>query len=247
MSTDYQKFIILSTHRSGTNLLTSLLNSHRQIKMNGECFRPSYFDATLHHSFFIRILLTTYRNVLPIHFLQSYIYRPYPRGIRAVGFELFYTHNRKGWSKQTWQYIQNTSKIKIIHLQRKNLLRSYASLRIAEKTNLWNTANPKKITSITIELDYTACRQYFLATEAYRKFFDTYFQNHDCLSITYEDLVASRNRETKKILRFLNVPNQMLSTSLVKLDTRSLSDIVQNYAQLKRRFSKTKWASFFND
>jgi hypothetical protein len=55
------------------------------------------------------------------------------------------------------------------------------------------------------------------------------------------------DEEIKKVQSFLGVENHSLSSRFVKINKSKLSDIIENYAELKDRFAGTEWANFFED
>lgn len=247
MKKPYQKYIILSSDRNGTNLLSGLLNSHPMITSHHECFRTEFFQTGDHGGFIDRFLLRPYRDAFPIPFIHSYIYRWYSQKIRAVGFELFYKHARKEKSVNIWNFIRNSNNIKIIHLKRINLLRTYLSLITAYKTGLWLTIDRSQIHPISVHLSAKKCRAFFIMTDIYRNYFDTFFQHNKVLHVTYEHLVNNQNKEIRRILSFLHVPYQNLHCPLIKINTQSLKQSIQNYAALKHNFKSTKWSVFFEE
>lgn len=244
MNRNYQKFILLSSERNGTNLLTGLLNSHPMIVSHHECFRPLFFQTGDHTGVIDRFILRPYRDAFPVPFIRSYIYKRYPKQIHAVGFELFY---KQGKSLDIWNFLRNTNNIKIIHLKRINLLRTYLSLTIASKTNIWITTDQNQIHPISVYLSANKCRAFFIMIDMYRAYFNAFFQHNNVLQITYEDLVNNQEKEIHRILSFLQVPYQELHCPLIKINTRSLKQSIKNYAALRCSFASTKWSIFFEE
>ena len=76
------RFIILSTARSGSNLLISLIKNHPNIKIYGELFNLNSLEPNLQ------------KDVLndPIDYLNHKLYRRQPFWIKSVGFKIFYYH-----------------------------------------------------------------------------------------------------------------------------------------------------------
>jgi hypothetical protein len=136
-STDYVRFIILSSPRVGSNMLASALNSSRDII----CFRE-LFNA---FSGFIDFSVEGYdnssaddralRNRDFKEFLQQRIFCEHPEGIRAVGFKMPYVHFRFYPGLLEW-LVADTG-LRVLQLRRRNLLRMLVSLRIAQRTGGW--------------------------------------------------------------------------------------------------------------
>ncbi len=240
MNTPYQKYLILSVHRSGTNYLTSLLDSHPYIVSHYEVFREYFFHGQ--HVFWKGI-----RWISPEYFLNRYVYHHYPGFIRAVGFELQYSHARHGREKSIWGYLHNHKEITIIHLKRMNLLRMYISFLLATKSGIWTTTKERALPPTPIELDYDFCRMFFVYIEHKRSYFDGYFQHHNVKQLTYESLTANTTKELRSIQNFLSVPPLRLHSPLKKINVYTLQQIIKNYSSLKRSFAQTAWARFFDE
>lgn len=238
MNTVYQKYIILSTYRSGTNLLTSLLNSHPRIVSHHEVFREEYFLRGFFHWKLLRFMF-------PVVFLRAHVFHAYPKLIKAVGFELQYDQARTGRKKGVWKHIQTHNDIKIIHLKRKNILATYLSYVIANKMKQWTTTKNQSYPRFYVELDPRECMQYFLDIRRYRVWCDMFFHKSNVLQVTYEDLVARQSHETARILEFLQLPQFPLSTKLKKQITQPIEESILNFDELKRRFTSGQWKEIF--
>lgn len=75
----YTKFVIVSTPRSGTHLLRTLLGSHPCIEMHGEAF----------NRFGQHLLPYSVQDTTAEHILNRHLFRPYFEYVQAVGFVLF--------------------------------------------------------------------------------------------------------------------------------------------------------------
>ena len=135
--TDYTRFLILGRSRVGSNFLRGLLNSHSQITVFGELFQnkeeigwamPGYRQS--------RRLMTLFHEE-PVRFLEEKVFHPFPHGVTAVGFKLFYYHARDEAWRPVWDYLQAETGIKVIHLRRENILRTHLSKQQAEMTDVW--------------------------------------------------------------------------------------------------------------
>jgi hypothetical protein len=136
-STDYVRFIILSSPRVGSNMLASALNSSRDII----CFRE-LFNA---FSGFIDFSVEGYDNASAEdralrnrdfkEFLQRRIFCQHAEGTRAVGFKMPYVHFR--FFPGLLEWLVADGDLRVLHLRRRNLLRMLVSLRIARKTGRW--------------------------------------------------------------------------------------------------------------
>ncbi len=248
------KFVVVSQGRSGSNLLLGLLNSHSQVITYGELFRdadaigwdrPEYGqDSRSSH-------LVAMRNKNPQKFLATEVFKEYASSVSAVGFKIFYYHAREGYRKSVWRCLQNQQDIKIIHLKRKNMLRTLLSLKKAFLTDQWILNNQDSITEepkqVTVSLTYEECVEYFNGTQANMNKHDLFFNKHQKIDVFYEELSEDCERERKRVQEFLELEYEHLKPATVKQSYLPLSQSISNYFELKEKFANTPWAIFFED
>ncbi len=276
---NYQKFIIVCGIRTGSTMLCSLLGHHTQTLVFFELFHRHFgstpFNVPGYRNKSLDKRIVELRNSDPVKFINTEVYKPLPKKIQAVGFKLLYTQARKNppwwessefdrWWKDVgrppslcsaksdlWAYLKEDTDIAIIHLKRKNLLRSKVSGKTAQKTGNWGIGatgglgNPSK--TVKFELDFDECLQDFEAHRRMEDETDEFFANHRVLSVSYEDLVGTPTQTTNEIQGFLGLDIQALTTETKKQASKPLSDIIQNYQELKDAFSKTPWIQLFED
>jgi LPS sulfotransferase NodH len=144
--------------------------------------------------------------------------------------------------------------LRIIHLKRRNLLATLVSWKLAHQTQRWQRRDHGRLAhddsvyrDITIKLTYEECREEFAQTERWQQFYDAAFGQHRFLEMHYEDLVADRRREMRRVLEFLKLENRELQSPLRKQNPRTLEEVVENFAELRRRFANTRYADFFTE
>ncbi len=140
-SSDYQKFLILCHPRTGSTLLHTYLNSHAHIYSLGEFIGMDFPDK-------VKAL-----HLSPVDYLYRKGFRPYGTHIKAVGFKYFYVYNEIPEAKEVLEELQKMDDLKIIHLIRKNTVRTLVSLEIAIKTAGWTKSQEQENVSKTAELD----------------------------------------------------------------------------------------------
>ncbi len=135
--TQYVRFLILSDARTGSNMLVQALNSSPYITCFREPFnRPAGFidfnvDGYDRDSAEDREL----RDRDCAAFLRERIFCRHPAQVRAVGFKVAYSHF---FGFQDLEHLLAAdSEIRVLHLRRRNLLRSLVSLKIANATGAW--------------------------------------------------------------------------------------------------------------
>lgn len=145
-SGDYIRFIILSAPRTGSHMLAAALNSSREVV----CFREAFNDALD----FIQYGVEGYddfgaedkalRAEEPLRFLDERIFCRHPDKIKAVGFKYHYGHVF-GYRGVVERLAEDTE-LRVLHLRRRNKLRTLASLSIAEQTGIWmREAQPEPV------------------------------------------------------------------------------------------------------
>ncbi|WP_217385639.1 sulfotransferase [Dolichospermum sp. UHCC 0259] len=250
---DYCKFIVLGQGRSGSNFLLGLLNSHSQVIAYGELFGFQDIDWSLpkYNPYSKFKTLVSLINKNPEIFLERIILRKYLPLISAVGFKILYFHAKGDSGESVWHFLQNRQDIKIIHLKRKNLLKSFLSSKKALITNEWVVSSQKGINNkpkeVTVSLDYQECLGYFKWTQASMETHDLLFANHQKIDVVYEDLSQDYESEMKRVQEFLELDYETLKPNTLKQSSLSLSESISNYLELKEKFQNTPWAIFFED
>jgi len=250
---NYTKFIILGQGRTGSNLLLSLLASHRQIFVVGEVFNA----AEEVRKKIKKLPRPLKSGEHPIEYLEAYLYKVQPEHIKAVGFKLFYEHARDNEWKDVWQYLRR-SKVKILHLKRKNLLDRYLSHQLALRSNVWISFKPGngKFNN-PIKLQPQKCFQDFHRTLRRQENIDGFFSENPKLEIIYEELCDNPIENSKNIQDFLGLNYQALSAKTIKQRIKKKSELILNYNDLKeqliqarlngKEWAKEEWLEFFDE
>lgn len=241
----YQKFIILTTARTGSSHLVYLLDSHPNIVSMGEIYNEVKIWNLPEKSLLRKIPhLKKLRDWQPEAFLKFLIFHKYPSQIKAVGFKLLYIQTQDSPGKKLLRYISAQNEIKIIHLKRMNMLEMFISNLMAIKTGIW-TSNDGRYPKIRFSIKPAECQVFFMYVEAQQKLFSRLFRYHQILDVSYENLVDKPQYEFNSIQTFLGVKTHQLMPKIQKLNHRAMRDIVSNYEPLKQQFRKTKWSKFF--
>ncbi len=269
-----QQFIILSTARTGSNLLISLLNKNTKVKTDGEIF--NFFSLKKEN---LISVLNNPKNYLNRHLKSNNL-------VEAKGFKIFYNHCLKGCLnffrqkksekdfnqkflkdlykneeilnqinieekeekiEEIWNLIKNNKNIKVIHLKRLNILNTFISLKTAFLTNMWVTKNTNEISDPILKLDYEECLNFFKRIKNYEKKYDEFFSDHEKIEVTYEELVNNQEVIMRKIFVFLEVEYVEGKSALKKQSKKSLKDRIQNYYELKEKFKNTPYIYYFED
>lgn len=270
-STSKKKVILLSAARTGSNLLTSLLSSHRNAYMYYEIFNLSVLDKN---------------DLLDIaQSSTQYLRNKLEKSDReVVGFKLFYEHlkiphNDGKWQKEqlqkndrlkrilsdymdllsnnafakrltvsfekAWNHLSQDKSYYIIHLKRENKLDQLLSLKNAFKTDKWARTNYTPYHYAPMRLSVEECNYHFAKMEEKEIHFDNLFSKHRMLNITYEELFLNRESVLQNVMDFLGLRPQKLETHFSRQKYQSNSDLIENFDQLKKEYEGTRWEQYF--
>lgn len=267
-----QRFMILGSARTGSNLLLSLLSAHPYIKTYGELFNLDMLPK--------ENLLEALED--PIAFLQRRVYKAHGPAITAVGFKMFYDHltrdylqkpidvsdaapqtqkklkqfssfieSNYAWEtldkrfRKTWEFLQADRSLAVIHLKRRNMLHTLISLKMAFMTSQWWSLKSSPQAASTVHLDPEECCRYFHKLDNFTAEADAAFAGHSKIDVMYEDLTGKQQDTLQRIFTFLKVPYEAVTTRMHKQNLASPAVIVNNYDQLKSYFRHTRWDIFF--
>jgi len=244
---DYTRFIILGRSRSGSNFLRGLLNAHSQVVVLGELFQnqaaigwayPGYLET--------RQLLSLFHNE-PVRFLEDKVFKRFPKRIRAVGFKIFYYHAQNDNWEPVWDYLIGQKDLKVIHIKRKNILRTHLSRKLAAMTDNWVNTTGGKSDHKGVTLDYEECLRDFEQTREWEQSYDRHFAGHENIEITYEDLALDYASQIVRLQDFLGIMREEVKPQTFKQSSQPLSQAITNYFELKKQFNDTSWGTFFEE
>ncbi len=270
-----QKFLILCTARTGSNYLINLLSVHKDLKIFGELFNfdklkqsdldvalsdpLSYFKNKFYQEFPSSIKSVGFKLFYD-HLSEDYFWKPVKleESCLEVKNRISNFNNYVGTNfdrnellkkfEQVKDFIVLDKEIKIIHLKRENLLRTYISSKRTFLTDEWLKINDKpKFDNVSFRIDPDECKDFFNKIDKNENYHDQLFKEHDILEITYEDLNENRNTTIQQVIQFLNLSNYEPKSILRKQVTVPLSAIVTNYFELKSNFKDSKWNYFFEE
>ena len=222
--TDTKKFIILGQARTGSSLLKELLDSHPDIQCEGELFNPTckYLQQSLALQF-LQWYPFPYLN-----YRKSLSMKPmYGCKIQPHQIKFFHTRitqlQKKGW--------------KIIHIQRKNVLRQVLSALIAQKTGCWhrNAQDDTPVYSVRITPSELLPAVAWRLRQGERE--SALLEEIPHFSVLYEeDLLHEENRDAVAtfLLSYLELPWYAMSSNFARTDPRAYSEIIESWDELRR-------------
>jgi LPS sulfotransferase NodH len=257
------RFIVLCGPRTGSNMLTSALNSHPRIVCFREIFNFTFADIDYHVEGYDRRSEhdMDLRQNDPAAFLRTRIFSQDPARSDATGFKFMYEH--------FWMYaglieaLQADTQLRVIHLQRENGLRAYLSYRMALATGRWqkrrtndgmirrtargireavrglraNTDPP-----VQVELSPAECIEYIQLREQQAAHFDKLFEGHPRHDTTYEAMEAGREQVFGEVLAFLGVEPAPLAVEVERQNPQPMRELIANYEELSEALAATPYA-----
>jgi LPS sulfotransferase NodH len=250
---EYIKFILLGRSRTGSNFLRGLLNSRGGVATLGEILKnPDSISLSsfkwINSEFPIsRQAIHTYKAEDIDNFVQTHIFRTLPLNIEACGFKIFYYHAQEESRKIIWQLLRTMNDLRVIHVKRRNILRTYLSWEKAVRSNQWINLNRGICQDTPIYLNYENCLLVFEQTRKWEQEYDTFFSENAVHEIYYEDLSNDTVREMEKIQEFFGLSIKPVAPQTFRHSYAPLSSAIENYYELRTKFRDTEWARFFDE
>lgn len=239
-----QRFLVLSRGRTGSNLLLSLLDDHPQLRMRGEVIGESVLRRPQQHA---RI-----EQRGAVAQVQRALQRSWTE--KAVGIKVLYYQLEEAYARE-WgvpdlgdvlpTLVQDSS-IKVLHLKRRDRLRTLLSLKTAALTKEFlATGRTREQEPPTLTLDPEECIAEFERIGQWEAAYGGHFQEHPVLDIHYEDLVADRAGQCQRITEFLEVSPRRLRARTLQQAQRPPEQVIENYAEVQAALRGTAWVRYF--
>lgn len=258
------KFIILSTGRTGSNLLTFSLRESPEIICYQEIFNKTQklpeTKALLKEAYGSGAADSFQCDMSPVRLLDYIFFeKEYPPEVKAVGFKIFYNHpycRDAGIRERIWNYLKNIEGLKIIHLRRLNYLDSLISKEIALKTGKWLETGPAKKgqpgkvkqSNISVEIAPGKAREYFSRLDESIQTFENLLKEWDTLELKYRQLSEDLNQAIFQVTTFLNLDSPVFKKAVIKKQSSGPRYArARNYFELRQVFKGTAWEKFFDE
>ena len=220
-----QRFAIIGNARTGSNYLLDGLKSSSSIRMYHEIFASHNREVGQD---FEKILSTLYRH-------ES-------KSTRMVGFKAFYNH----LTDEEWKKLVALKDLKVIHLTRRNRLRTVISLEIAFKTGQWtksgNASGPKEK---RLTLDPAKLLQRLEQIEEGEAATRARFGDRPILELVYEEMVRSPKETFATVGHFLGVGEINPGTiKLKRQNPETVEHLILNYPEVESILRNTRFADY---
>jgi LPS sulfotransferase NodH len=243
----YVPFLILSTQRTGSTLLSQLLRSHPMVVSFDEILHQGHIAFATPGFKHTRGRSVRARDAMPVRFLERRVYAGYRDDVAAVGCKVHYVHLERVDFAPIRRWLADRRDIRVIHLERRNQLRRYLSLMIARTTGTWHATDAGGTDSVRIRLDPDECLEFFSESEKLHRTYAELFAGHPVLDVQYEELATDRRHVEGRVLEFLDLPGRPLHADLVKSRTRPLAESIENYDLLRQSFAGTPYEAYLDE
>lgn len=248
-----KKFAIAGVQRSGTTLITTSLNSHPDIRCEGELFKmlpprgtvdvkDSGYRTHLQTSFRLRVEDLLWRRRSVYRYLDQFYLAA---GWKAAGFKLMRNQLFARRFPMVSDYLVERQ-VSVIHVIRENVLKVYLSRLGARRRRTFHSTQSQREPALFVPV--TNLESELSAIEKQTAELRTFFEGSvPYLAITYEQYMANPEGEAQRMLEFLGVPAARLQSFLVKLNPDKLSELVENLNEVRQCLRDTRFEGFAVD
>jgi LPS sulfotransferase NodH len=223
-----QRFVIVGNARTGSNYLLNGLNSSPSIRMYHEIFAS--------HN---RRVGQDFEKVL------STVFQYESKSTEMVGFKVFYNH----LTDEEWEKLVAHKEFKVIHLTRRNRLRTVISLEIAFKTKQWTkSVNSNDPREKRVKLDPLKLLHRLEQIEQGEADARARFCDRPILEIVYEELVRSPREVFASVSEYLGVdgidPDKI---RIKRQNPESIAQLILNYDEVESVLKNTRYAEYLGN
>jgi LPS sulfotransferase NodH len=227
-----RRFLILTTGRSGGELLASLLDSHPSIMCDGE--------------------LLLHRTALPHQVVRGREALAGLRRAQAYGFKLTRENLVRQELDDPAEFVRvlHARGYRMIVLERRDLLQQAISFARAEKLGYLHHRAGGGGEFVRLALDPMAVLALMYVIEEAARFCHEALAGIPHLLITYEEDLATPERQQRavdEICRSLGLPPAVVHSDLVRVTPEAIEDQIENPEELLRVLSVTRYARYIPD
>jgi LPS sulfotransferase NodH len=236
------QFIMLSTPRTGTNLIIEMLNSHPDCLAGYELFSEVdiennhlawYLDEAIPND----LALCELRRADPVSLIEELHARSIARGFKASGFKLMYYQAVD--QPAVRDYLLQNSAIRVIHVKRHNRLRRLVSLRQAMASGNWRVVTGQKIAPQPVRLALEEIAWDIAEVKKHELEYGVLDDTHRVLHLYYEEMVQDLPGTARQLFDFLGLrPWSAVKIDTQKTGTATLRQSIANYAELQEQIAE---------
>jgi hypothetical protein len=225
---NYTRMVVVGYARTGSNYLLDGITSSKSVRMYHEIFAEHNREPGKD---FDRIF--------------AKLLRKHEKSVKVVGFKLFYYH----LTESEWTKFLRHDEFKVIHLTRRNRLRTILSLEIAMKTNQWKIransnvrADDRRVHLDPGDLVERIATIQRMETETRER-----FKCRPLLEVVYEDLITDPIAGFQRISEFLNLTDiDPRKNILKKQNPEGIKDLIINFSEVAQSLAGTPYEEYLN-
>ena len=233
LNKDIKKFIIFAQGRSGSSFLTDLLNSHPDIRCDGEILNVKWSGKKLFPTFYVKSVAKTSKEKV--------------YGFHVKFYQLYDLHNRPHQNVNPKKFLINLHKSdwKIIYLKRNNVFRQTISNFVAESSGIYHLRNEDELNLPKIQIDVDRILERMAGRIKCLSYEKEILKTIPHLEIIYEiDLLKNPEKGIDKVLKYLEVRPYPVKSTLHRTSKDKLQDYIINYNEISEHISKTKYSKY---
>jgi len=231
-----RRFVILTTGRTGSELLASLLDSHPRIVCAGELLKEG--------------------RTFPTQYVEARAGMAGLRGMEAYGWKLLLSQYRNPsgtvrgiGDPDTYPARLDAMGYRLILLARRNLVAQAMSSIRAEQTQFHHYRGDRTAFTPT-EVDPVTLMAFTWVREAETTALIETIGAVPYLRLTYEDDLldpACHQDTVDRVCRYLGMDSAPVSSGLVKVAPRGVREMVTNFEEVMELFRDTRYAGYLED
>lgn len=242
MPAERRRAVILTTQRTGSTFLVECLGSHPEIHCAGELLNGQP-DSPIPpprgpFRYVIKGVRIARTGAFLPHFRLEQFYRRGDTPVRC--FKAMYNQLARPFALR---YLVAHREIRVILLRRENLLDAHVSTLLMQKRHELQATKP--VAPLWIRVDPARAVAAMRKAEARRRFYEALFAGHRRLPVSYESLFDGSRLQAetgRRICDFLDVARRPMESRIIKLNPRSLREMVINYDELAESLARSPYA-----
>ncbi|KAK3147163.1 hypothetical protein QOZ80_3BG0278890 [Eleusine coracana subsp. coracana] len=246
--TPVRYFVIISMQRSGSGWFETLLNSHPNVSSNGEIFslkerreNISSILRTLDKLYSMDWLTSAAKNECTAAFGLKWMLN---QGLMEYHHDIADYLNKKG-AMVIFLFRRNTLR-RLISVEANNYDRRTKQLNGIHKSHVHSKDEADILARFKPKMDVSTLIPSIISAEQSMRTCLDRFSNTRHMILYYEDVIRDQNALTR-VQEFLGVPVKKLFSKHVKIHTRPLLDLVDNWEDVSEMLNGTEYARFLDD
>ena len=262
---DQRVTILLAEHRSGTTLLREDLKQSSQLHVLDEVF-VEYRDVPQNYfHFLVQKVAKVPLLAVPSIDNRRHLFNDYVAHLQSLHgrgasllLDVKYSHahalnkiNHRPLDSPLFLNLCKEHGFRFIHLQRKNLLQTLVSLRVAIKNDSFRTRERRQVADPTIAIDSRSIVEELQKREQEVRLFRDWLDGYPhVLDITYEEMTSAatglRPNVLEMVLEFLELPPRQPAVPRREKLGLPMDQVIENYDEICDALAGTRYEWMVN-